>query len=188
MFISELLLSNFRASTADAPVSIYASDAAGFVHVIRASLSAPPDLVARWRAHEFDCWCIASSDSCDRCEHIDNTGNITFSDVLNKMAAAQLVRRSELARLGESSGSSPLLASGGDDAKLRLWDLRAVPTTSGSTTSTSAIAIPRAAHILSSHTAGVTALAWHPTRSHLLASGRYNTLAVFESETGVLEL
>ena len=89
--------------------------------------------------------------------------------------AVAILRRSELAQLGESGGASCLLASGGDDAKLRLWDLRAVPTSARSTsTSASASAIPRAAHTLSAHNAGVTALAWHPTHSHLLASGRCN--------------
>lgn len=173
-----------RVPTPGSPVSLYASDAAGFVHVMHVTLGSAAEPVARWRAHEFECWCVASADSCDRCETIllstsRSTGRRydTIDAYLLLMfpipfvsSSVGRVCRCESARLG----SAALLASGGDDAKLRLWDLRTLPAgpgpTSGSASANSKIS--RAAHTLSAHNSGVTSLAWHPTRAHLLASGR----------------
>lgn len=60
-------------------------------------------------------------------------------------------------------GGDVRLASGGDDMALRLWDVR----------DASSAATPASANT-KVHTAGVTYVAWHPMRPHLLASGSYD--------------
>ena len=56
-----------------------------------------------------------------------------------------------------------IVYSGGDDAKLRRWDLRMNPAGSGATHTNS-----------KAHTAGVCSFQSHPFREHILASGSYD--------------
>lgn len=60
--------------------------------------------------------------------------------------------------------SNQRLVSGGDDMKMRLWDLRGPCATASDATATNS----------KTHTAGVTFLKWHPAREHCFASGSYD--------------
>jgi len=56
-----------------------------------------------------------------------------------------------------------IVYSGGDDMKLKRWDLRIDPSTSGATHTNS-----------KAHSAGVCSFASHPLKEHILASGSYD--------------
>eukprot|EP00920_Eleutheroschizon_duboscqi_P040332 GHVT01096659.1.p1 GENE.GHVT01096659.1~~GHVT01096659.1.p1 ORF type:complete len:286 (-),score=81.18 GHVT01096659.1:728-1585(-) len=90
-------------------------------------------------------------------------------EILHKWQAHQI----ETWSIAFSPGNADVLASGADDCSIRVWDCRELSGSSLSASSESSAPSARAqATNRKEHTAGVTAVAFDPTRPHRLLSGR----------------
>ncbi|KAG5840823.1 hypothetical protein ANANG_G00192770 [Anguilla anguilla] len=145
---------------------VVSSDSAGCVNVLsvgEAGLTA----VSQWKAHDFEAWISAFS-------YWDTQGLYSLvlfgflfrvgfmSAPLNAAPLAALLADLSPARVTLCASVSPSVCcvSGGDDCKLKGWDLRIGPS---SPTFTS-----------KRHTMGVCSIHSNPHREHILATGSYD--------------